>query len=167
MKLRILLMSVLLVGCYRTQKPDVSKDDTQRLMEQLVSAPEPKSLSSHEKLELLRTEAKKLGMGWRIYCISWAKPDEKGFQAEAWRKNESSADDAPYVHDRWMIDEYTQADAAYALYLSIQGYPTHPKHEPSAAKKEKEYRRLCPPEMNDHNTVEPCEKCKVVEVTPE
>jgi len=125
-----------------------------------------KKLTQHDKLELLRVEAAKRHMQWRIWCIEWAEPGAKGFQAEAWRNGESSAhDDAWQLHDRWMKDDYTQGEAAYALYVAIQSDPTHAARKPEAEREPTRYHRICPVELSSTNHNEPCENCKI-EVTP-
>ena len=115
--------------------------------------------SDHDKVALLRAEAAKRGIKWEVWCIYWAKPDQEGFQAEAHRKGEPDDE----YHDRWMMDGYTQAEAAYKLYFAIQGPPTHPAESHEEVRREKSYRRICPPALSDTSTNEPCSDCKLVE----
>lgn len=79
-------------------------------------------LTDQQKIDLLFTKADELGLKFEIFCTRFRVSDKDGFQGCAHRRTEP--DD--YTSDRWMQTGKTQADAAYALYISIQGAPTHP-----------------------------------------
>lgn len=87
-------------------------------------------LTDEQKIELLRSEARKRGLEWHIFCVEYNDPTER-YQGTAW----NGLDEKGY--DRWMKTADTAANAAYALYVSIQEKPTHPAKKP------------CCPESND------------------
>lgn len=88
-----------------------------------------RQLTEKEKIGLLRTEAAKRGMHWKIFCTSTYTDEPESYQGvAAWTEQSLSAvyeDDG--LTDEWMKgNQPTQADAALALYYAIQGPPTHP-----------------------------------------
>lgn len=149
----MLFLSVVLVGCGQQKLSVPTQNGKSETVKQ-------RDLTDHDKVALLRAEAAKRGIRWRVWCIWWAQPDQPGFMGSAYRKGEP---DDQY-HDRWLETGYTQAEASYKLYVSIQGDPTHPAEEREEVKKEKEYRRVCPRELSDLNNNEPCSDCKIEEV---
>lgn len=126
---------VLAAGC-GYQKISVPVNDTKT-----------ETLTDEQKIALLRAEAHKRGMQWRVWCVWW---NENNFQAEAWRKGESKAIDSDWeLHDRWMEMGTTQVNAAYKLYFAIQNEPTHPKKTPEEIQGPLliHKNKMCPPDI--------------------
>ena len=85
------------------------------------------------KIELLRVEADKKGVKWKITSCywNWNKPDNIQFLGQAVPKGHPFA---MYIEDGaeayWLESGKTQGDAAYGLYKAIQHDPNHhPKHK--------------------------------------
>ena len=103
------------------------------------TASKPPELTGDQKIAYLTAEAEKRHLHWRVFCVWWV--DDQHFEGVAWPE---SSDDVRTVN-RWMEVGKTQADAAYALYRSIQGAPTHP------AEKSKDVMQRpidCPPDIS-------------------
>lgn len=102
-------------------------------------------LTDKQKIALLRAEAHKRGLKWRIFCMDWQDDPDHQFLGEAALIN--GAFDTRIERGSkgvWLKDGATQGDTAYALYLAIQGAQTHPaEHE----KPEHEHKKFCPPEL--------------------
>lgn len=137
--MRKLLLAVLLVwasvsfvGC-GSGKPKVD----------LLLAPPPGARlpTDDEKVAWLKSDAHKRGLAWRVLCIKDDKlsDTQKDFLAVAWHKTEPE----DQWHDRWIEEGDTQADAAYALDIALQGAPTHPAEQPKPHKP----KLYCPPEL--------------------
>jgi hypothetical protein len=118
-------------------------------------------LSDSDKVALLRTEAKKRGLLWEIFCV----PKEDGtvdhYEATAWLKGsvDYGIGGVYYyedgVRDWWADDGNSASEAAYALYKAIQRPPTQiAKHKP---KKEGNcaYQKVLD---SEHSNNIPCEK---------
>lgn len=99
-------------------------------------------LSPEQKIGLLRSEAKKRGLKWRIYCGGSEK-----FTGWAVRKGDPWAvyDDEGAGASWWVFDRNTQGDAAFDLYQQIQGDPDKPLHH-KPVESEHEH-KICPPEL--------------------
>ena len=108
-----------------------------------------KKLTDAQKIALLRAEAHKRGLAWMDYCTH-----EEGnwqFQADAWIPGHGPMDGSyeDGSKDWWSAHSSTQAEAAYGLYVAIQGDANIPIwHRPSKGKeKSHEY---CPPDIGGH-----------------
>lgn len=101
-------------------------------------------LSDKEKIYLLRTEAHKRDLKWRITCATWNSDPDQQFLGMVWPKDGA---DSLYIEQgskgEWLNLGPTQADVAYALYQAIQGPVTHPAEHKEAPKPKK----FCPPEL--------------------
>lgn len=100
-------------------------------------------LTREQKITLLRTEAKKRGLSWRVVCMPWVEEGHNNMLAIAHRRGIADADDH---NDRWIEEGNTQEDAAYALYIAIQGDPTHPAEPIQPPMPEKRH-KMCAPEL--------------------
>ncbi len=134
-KARIIILVVVSVlfgiGVWIAQHPK-----TQHAVAVVVKA--VPQLTDAQKIDLLRQEAKKQGMAWDVFCTKWYEDEPESFLGAAHRVGERADD----LHDRWLESAPTQADAAYALYLSIQGAPTHPARPPDKPNPHRPY--ICP-----------------------
>jgi hypothetical protein len=140
----IFFLTVLLVGCGQQNAPFVADKGPSGAIT-IVPKPVPEPTDA-EKIALLRAEAHKRGMRWRIWCIWWEEKDD--FQAVAWRGHgpEPNLGEA----DLWMVSKPTQADAAYQMYFDIQGFPSHPAEEYRKHEERKQQilkHKVCPPEL--------------------
>ena len=86
-----------------------------------------KDLTDEQKVSLLRTEAKKRGIKWRIFCVPKKDYEDQHYQADAFQPSDHS-ELSRYVEDGakdwWAEDAPTPAEAAYLLSQSIQGTPS-------------------------------------------
>jgi hypothetical protein len=137
-----LLLSLL--GCSGTSSVNAAPRE-HKPTPAATPAPTPEP-TDKQKIALLRAEARERGLKWRIFCTEWNKDPRYQFLGEATFRN------APFSFYKeeggkgmWLEPGTTQADAAYALYLSIQGAQTHPaeRKEPDPP----EHRHYCPPEL--------------------
>lgn len=92
------------------------------------------SLSPLEKVNLLRTEAKKRGIRWNIFCIPKSAFEDERYQADAFQDGDTGS---RYVEDGakdwWSETASTPEEAAYLLSISIQGPPElTADHKPAA-----------------------------------
>lgn len=71
-----------------------------------------------EQITALSEEAHRHGLHWDIFF------DGVDYQADAAAKGKNLSE---YSTDRWMVTGKTKAEAAYNLFIAIQGKPTHPK----------------------------------------
>jgi hypothetical protein len=102
-----------------TMTGDFNNPSTGRLY--LENRPLP--LTDAQKIDLLRKKARELHLQWHVFCTGAEDIDPNAaFQGTAWGRRVEDSD----LTDRWMETGKTQADAAYALFMSIQGKPTHP-----------------------------------------
>jgi hypothetical protein len=111
-----LLIVLVLLGCTKVPLSNITP----------IAVPAPPvsvQLSDAQKIMALRQEAKNRGLQWHIFCTGNTDIDiNDSFQGTAWHRGVEDDDET----DRWMETGTTQAIAAYKLYLSIQGPPTHP-----------------------------------------
>lgn len=161
--MRIVCLALLLAstGCARYVVPADITDDVAHTSLHSSGVDTPTAavlamrLTDKQKLYLLDKEAKKRNLRYWIFCIGPSWDDKTGpehYQANA--EHREAKVGAHYVDegrmDEWMVGagSTSQADAAFALYQSIQGTPTHlasqwfvrpPKHE--------EKPRQCMPEI--------------------
>lgn len=158
MKKLYLLVAVLLMAGCKASKP-VPATQTQAISTPTMSnidvrcvgdctgIPIP-SLTDKQKIALLRVEAHKRGLKWRIFCMDWQDDPNHQFMGEA----------APhdgtfnlYIEHGgkglWLEEADTQANAAYALYLAIQDSQTHPVEAENEKPKNHEHKKFCPPEL--------------------
>ena len=122
----------------RTELPDSASQSESR-----TDMPE---LTDEQKIDLLRNEAQKRGLKWKVTSCywNWNKPDQTQFLGQAVQQN---APFSSYIEDGavpyWLVSGKTQGDAAYQLYLSIQGNPNweprHKEDEDFSDKHRKEY----------------------------
>lgn len=114
--LALLLTSFFLTGCQVKPVPT-------NVALPKVEAP----LTDAQKFSLLDGEAKRRNLRYTIFCTTTFHGGVEEYQADA--EHIEARPSAVYVDqgrmDEWMENGKTQADAAYALYLSIQGPPTH------------------------------------------
>lgn len=138
MRLSLLLAVLLLTGCSTYTVPG-------------SPAPKPeRKLTDADKFALLKAEAEKRGLRWRVFCTSYYTDEEESFLAVA--EHKEAPPRARYVEDgrmdEWMEQGATQVDAAFALYHSIQGAPTHPASDFHREKERERVRRMCPREIS-------------------
>jgi hypothetical protein len=127
-----LLLIVLLAGCAKVPSRGTEvKNGTQS-----VASSRPAELTDKQKIAELRQEANKRGLQWHIFCTGQEDIDPRdAFQGTAWHRGVTDDE----TTDRWMEDGKTQAEAAYKLFASIQGPPTHPAEK----KRETEAGEIC------------------------
>ena len=137
---RVLIITLLvsLIGCTTYVTPSGQKIPERRL-------------TDADKFGLLRAEAEKRGLRWRVFCTSYYTDEKENYLAVA--EHKEAPEHAQYMEDgrldTWMEEGATQADAAFALYNSIQGAPTHPKEYFKRPDYENNRtRRNCPREIN-------------------
>jgi hypothetical protein len=131
-----LVVLLCVVGCSRQSMP----------LELLRLGPPAPKLTEQQQVDLLNREAQRRGLSWHIFCASGeGKPDK--FQGTAW----ASVDGDVETTDRWMKTAPTQGGAAYALYRSIQGKPTHPAEKPKVSTPVMP--DMCPPEITSDDPV--------------
>jgi len=104
-------------------------------------------LSDAQKFQLLKDEAEKRNLRWRIFCTNTYVDEPLAFLAVAEHKEATRG--STYTDegrmDEWMINGDSQADAAYGLYKSIQGAPTHLAEKYFVREKRRErVERICP-----------------------
>lgn len=148
---KALLLVIFIVGC---QKPLLIKTDGG-----VVVSVTEKQLTDNQKFQLLRDEAKKRGLRWKIFCTSFYKDDPEKFMGDAWYAKDGEGGGMYWEqYDHWLKSEFnTQAEAAYALYLIIQNEPNHPAKPKEVAEKERE-RAICPPAVTSEQSAERVEK---------
>jgi hypothetical protein len=127
---------MFLSGCSHVEKTSV-------VSTKQTATTETAQLTDEQKIRLLRDEAHKHHLQWRIFCVYWDEKDK--FNASAWHPGYD--DDQ---HDRWIIEAPTQADAAFLLSVSILGAPTHPAQPKEQTRdfKAEQKRKMCPPALN-------------------
>jgi hypothetical protein len=103
--------------------------------------PEP---SDKQKIALLRAEAHKRHLRWRVWCVDLGED----WQFQGWAVQPGD-DFHVYAEDgakpNWGSHGTTEAETAYNLYLEIQQPPTDPLHAPSSPSGHKKH---CPPELH-------------------
>lgn len=118
----LVILAVAAVGSFNCQKVAIPQSNGQPVIKAV------RALTDDEKLDLLRSDAKKRGLHWRIFCTSDYMDEKESYLAvAAWTERSLHAtyeDDG--LTDEWMESRDTPADAALALYQAIQGAPTHP-----------------------------------------
>lgn len=125
--LALVAMGLAVAGCGR-KMITVTGDGTGDGKAAAVVVQERK-LTDEQKFTLLRTEARKRGLKWKIICLGGL--GDRGFAGWAVRKREPFTQ---YVEEGgkgswWAVhSNRTQADAAYELYQAIQGNPDEPIH---------------------------------------
>jgi hypothetical protein len=150
-KIAIVLV-MFLVGCVKHTNDSGSPSPTSTpvivaLQKAIKAADKPKGPTDKEKISLLRTEAHKRGLTWYVICFDSPSRDPGDtFFAAAFVS--AKAMHATYIEDGaepwWAEHGASQADAAYALYKSIQQMPNvHPDHKPV----EEHEHKYCPPEL--------------------
>lgn len=111
----VILSLVFACGCHQTQPPK---------MDMLVRA--KPSISPMEKVDMLRTGAKKRGIRWIIFCIPKSSSEEETYQADAFQADDRDTENR-YVEDGakdwWSETASTPEEAAYLLSISIQSPP--------------------------------------------
>lgn len=141
-----IMLALLLVGMAGCSTPvkvvTQSSGDVRIATSQESIGPEAHDPTDEEKIDLLRTEAKNRGLQWEIICTKKYTDDPEDFLAFAYWPG--SDDDE---HDRWIQDGNNQADAAYALFESIQGPATHPADKNKKKEKERAL-TICPPPIS-------------------
>jgi hypothetical protein len=124
--LGVLLFSAILVGC-DSVPPDMGKVVQPQDGQPAFTVPKRSAnLTDAQKIELLRQSAKDHHLDWHIFCVKYTAKDPDEFQGTAWSADQGDVT----TTDRWMQTGATQAEAAYNLYTSIQGAPTHPAEKP-------------------------------------
>lgn len=96
------------------------------------------SLSDKEKIELLRSEAKKRGMHWHIFCRSY----DDSFAGYVFPEGDWNIYIEENAKPYWHADGKTQGETALALYGAIQ-------EEPNMQPQPKRVEKICPPELSD------------------
>lgn len=110
---------------------------------QSVSVKEPE-LTREQKIALLRTEAKKRGLSFKVVCLPWVEEGNGDFLGVAWNRTVEENEQT----DRWLVTANSQEDAVYRLYNSIQGAPTHLGRAPGPGNKGNvKTRKMCPPAL--------------------
>ena len=123
-------------------------------------APSPSGLTDSQKVGLLRAEAKRWHLHWKVFCTpSLAKiSPEELFEGWAWP--EGTAENAYYEdggRDNWSSTAPTQAEAAYRLYRAIQHEPNQPVAYRETIKSKDGKLVKCPRTLTDRTPVnEPC-----------
>lgn len=125
MKFLILMLAATLVGCGTVPQEGqtIQPEDGSKAF---VVPTRPAQLTDDQKIELLRQSAKEHHLAWHVFCTKSAAKDPDEFQGTAWSADQNDVT----TTDRWMQAGATQAEAAYNLYISIQGAPTHPAEKP-------------------------------------
>lgn len=127
--LTALVLALLFVGCEKHRSPMLMTDANIALL----SA----EISDANKFLLLRVEAKRRGLKFHVFCFD--KDDGSfGYQGSAWYPGHESTDD---TSDRWFVVTDSPANAAYALYVVIQGRATSPGRPREEMKKKQ--RKIC------------------------
>ncbi len=143
----LVVPAVLFIGCETKIQRRVDSKPSPETKAAATSTPEDQPLTDKQKVALLRQEAHAMGLKWHVFCVDWNKDANKQFMGEATPKDASYSF---YIEDGgkgvWLVYGATQADAAYALYQSIQGAQTYPAEH---KEKEKEHKhKVCPPELS-------------------
>lgn len=102
-------------------------------------------LTDDQKISLLRAEAKKRGLKWRVICESGEEDRFVGWAVKAGEPWGIYAEEG--VTGFWMEHEASsQADAALQLYRAIQHPPSlyHRDPEPPPSQ---HVHKICPPEL--------------------
>lgn len=137
----VLIITALLfsAGCERKAVKMVQVEDGKQAV-----AVEESQLTREQKIKLLRTEAKKRGLAFKVVCLSWVEEGNGDFLGVAWNRGVEDTDQT----DRWMEEGNSQEEATYALYHSIQGAPTHLGRVPGPGNKGNvRTRKMCPPAL--------------------
>lgn len=128
-RIALLLLAVAMAGC----KKEALKP-TQILW---PSKPAAEELTPAKKVELLRSEAKKRGLHWDVFCVPGFHNEPNHYQGNAYQDGavDYGGTDHEYIEDGvrdwWSETADSAEDAAYALYQSIQEAPNmHPEHRP-------------------------------------
>ena len=126
MKYLWLLSLIVLVGC--ENKIIVPSTSTQP-----AKIVKEKELTDVDKVSLLRSEAKKRGLNWKVFCVPKTDFMDQHYQASATQAGVPY--ETAYIEDGgkdwWAAAANTPAEAAFELYKAIQGAPTqHADHQP-------------------------------------
>jgi hypothetical protein len=153
--MKSILVSLLLLvmfGCGKSSTPTHSdaKPHTESNYSDTSDKGNPTVLTDKQKIDLLRKEAHKRHLRWRIYCNDWERNPNWQFQGEA---IQAGSKFGVYIEDGqikpwWAEDGPTQAETAFSLYLSIQQAPNmEVKHDPNIALGAHGHNKICPPEL--------------------
>lgn len=134
----LLLPFVLLSGC----KSIPNQPRNPAAKQGVISVSPPAAvLTGGQKVALLRSEAKKRGLEWFIFCVPRSDGALSYYQGQAWLKGTTRfGRDANFyieegVRDWWAVGSgerpQTPQDAAFLLYQKVQGPPNEiAEHKP-------------------------------------